>query len=195
MKFGLRHDLHQGKVKSYLESFKVSKPLLTTFSRVKTEFKSEPRHYDGIRSNNGYRGGGNDDEFGGYMDDVAAREMAAYGLPTSFSMSRNSLAADSMAESSSSNTRKGEKKTFYCELCLVELNSEDTMISHKNGMKHLKKERAERDRKIKLENEAGMSAEPERVSYGKMFTGICGVMPSESKCFCEYLKTTVCLKI
>ena len=38
------------------------------------------------------------------------------------------------------------------------------MISHKNGMKHLKKERAERDRKIKMENEAGMSAEPERVS-------------------------------
>ena len=47
---------------------------------------------------------------------------------------------------------------------MVELNSEDTMISHKNGMKHLKKERAERDRKIKMENEAGMSAEPERVS-------------------------------
>ena len=47
---------------------------------------------------------------------------------------------------------------------LVELNSEDTMISHKNGMKHLKKERAERDRKIKMEHEAGMSAEPERVS-------------------------------
>ena len=136
---------------------------------MKTEVKSEPRHFDGIRANNGF--GGGDDEFGGYMDDVAAREMAAYGLPTSFSMNRNSPAATSIAESSS-NTRKGEKKTFYCELCLVELNSEDTMISHKNGMKHLKKERAERDRKIKLENEAGMSAEPERVSYGIMFTAI-----------------------
>ena len=96
------------------------------------------------------------------MDDVAAREMAAYGLPTSFSMNKNSMAGSSVTESTS-NTRKGEKKTFYCELCLVELNSEDTMISHKNGMKHLKKERAERDRKIKMENEAGMS-EPERVS-------------------------------
>ena len=41
---------------------------------------------------------------------------------------------------------------------MVELNSEDTMISHKNGMKHLKKERAERDRKIKMENEAKTSA-------------------------------------
>ena len=53
---------------------------------------------------------------------------------------------------------------------LVELNSEDTMISHKNGMKHLKKERAERDRKIKMENEAGMSAEPERVGNSKLIS-------------------------
>ena len=53
---------------------------------------------------------------------------------------------------------------------MVELNSEDTMISHKNGMKHLKKERAERDRKIKMENEAGMSAEPERVSDLKLIS-------------------------
>ena len=62
---------------------------------------------------------------------------------------------------------KGEK-SFYCELCLVELNSEDTMISHRNGMKHLKKEQAEKQRRIKTENEAGMS-EPERVSYGNVF--------------------------
>lgn len=132
---------------------------------MKTEVKSESRHFDGIRANNGF--GGGDDEFGGYMDDVAAREMAAYGLPTSFSMNRNSPGASSIAESSS-NTRKGEKKTFYCELCLVELNSEDTMISHRNGMKHLKKEQAEKQRRIKSENEAGMS-EPERVSYGNVF--------------------------
>ena len=38
---------------------------------------------------------------------------------------------------------KGEK-SFYCELCLVELYSEDTMITHKNGMEHLQKEAAER---------------------------------------------------
>ena len=36
------------------------------------------------------------------------------------------------------------------------------MISHKNGMKHLKKEAAERQRRIKAENEAGLSSEPER---------------------------------
>ena len=53
---------------------------------------------------------------------------------------------------------------------LVELNSHDTMVSHKNGMKHLKKERAERDRKIKMENEAGMSAEPQRVSNYKFIS-------------------------
>ena len=140
---------------------------------MKTEVKSEPRHFDGIRSNNGSRGGGGEDVLGGYMDDVTAREMAAYGLPTSFSMNRNSM-ADSITESSS-NTRKGEKKTFYCELCLVELNSEDTMISHRNGMKHLKKEKAERDRKLKVENEAGMSSEPERVSYGKIFANMRGL--------------------
>ena len=65
--------------------------------------------------------------------------------------------------SSDTNTRKGEKKTFYCELCLVELNSEDTMNSHRNGMKHLKKEAAERQRRIKAENENGAgTAEPER---------------------------------
>ena len=49
------------------------------------------------------------------MDDVPAREMGEYGLPTSFATSKNSMAE------SSSTTRKGEKKTFYCELCLVEL--------------------------------------------------------------------------
>ena len=48
-------------------------------------------------------------------------------------------------------------ETFYCELCLVELNSEDTMISHKNGMKHLKKERAERERQLRQQQyEAAM---------------------------------------
>ena len=32
--------------------------------------------------------------------------------------------------------RKGEKKTFYCSICKIELNSEDTMTSHVNGAKH-----------------------------------------------------------
>ena len=51
--------------------------------------------------------------------------MQDYGLPTSFS---GGLAV-----------RKGEKASFWCDLCLVELNSEETMLAHKNGQKHLKK--------------------------------------------------------
>lgn len=35
--------------------------------------------------------------------------------------------------------RKGDKKTFYCNLCYIELNSEDTKISHERGVKHVKK--------------------------------------------------------
>jgi len=34
---------------------------------------------------------------------------------------------------------KGCKKTFYCQICLLELNSEDTMMSHNRGSKHMKK--------------------------------------------------------
>ena len=85
-------------------------------SRVKPEVPSED--YDGIRPNNGFRGGGggsSKSEYGGFdVDDVAAREMAACGLPTSFSMGNNSMTA-SMQEAAPapSNTRKGEKKTFY----------------------------------------------------------------------------------
>ena len=87
---------------------------------MKPEVPSED--YDGIRPNNGFRGGGGglgggQDEYGGFhVDDVAAREMAAYGLPTSFSMGNNSMAANIHEAAASSNTRKGEKKTFYCEL-------------------------------------------------------------------------------
>ena len=125
--------------------------------RVKTEVKSEPRPHDGIRPNNGLRGGG--DQTGMELDDVTSMEMAAYGLPTSFTQNKNSLSSG-LAESSA--IRKGEKKTFYCELCLVELNSEDTMNSHRSGMKHLKKERAEQERRVKLEKEAGRPAAPER---------------------------------
>ena len=36
-------------------------------------------------------------------------------------------------------SKKGEKKTYYCNICLIELNSEDTMISHRRGVKHMKK--------------------------------------------------------
>jgi len=35
---------------------------------------------------------------------------------------------------------KGNKQTFYCDICLVELSSLDTMKSHVAGVKHQKKE-------------------------------------------------------
>ena len=35
--------------------------------------------------------------------------------------------------------KKGEKKTFFCDICLLELNSVDTRNSHKAGVKHQKK--------------------------------------------------------
>ena len=34
---------------------------------------------------------------------------------------------------------RAQKKTFYCQICLIELNSEDTMKSHVKGVKHLKR--------------------------------------------------------
>jgi len=36
--------------------------------------------------------------------------------------------------------KKGEKKTYYCKICILELSSEDTMINHLNGVKHVKRQ-------------------------------------------------------
>ena len=36
--------------------------------------------------------------------------------------------------------KKGEKHSYYCDLCLVELSSDETMIAHKQGKNHLKKQ-------------------------------------------------------
>merc|ERR1719508_347551 len=37
---------------------------------------------------------------------------------------------------------RGPKKRFYCQTCMIDLNSEDTMTSHLNGVKHMKKQLA-----------------------------------------------------
>lgn len=63
-------------------------------------------------------------------DDSALQQMEALGLPTGFS-ERNPLGPKQ---------KKGDKKTFYCELCFIELNSLDTMASHVKGVKHMKKD-------------------------------------------------------
>ena len=51
--------------------------------------------------------------------------MQAFDLPTSFG--RGQIA------------KNVEKVSFYCDLCLVDLSSEETMQSHRNGKKHLAK--------------------------------------------------------
>ena len=57
------------------------------------------------------------------------QQMESMGLPTGFSFS----------QTQPERQRKGDKKTFYCEICLIELNSLDTMKSHVAGVKHMKK--------------------------------------------------------
>jgi hypothetical protein len=44
-----------------------------------------------------------------------------------------------LAFGSMETTKKGEKKSYWCDVCLLQLNSDDTMTSHMKGAKHLKK--------------------------------------------------------
>ena len=58
--------------------------------------------------------------------------MAQMGLPVEFS---GLYSSGSILQPE----RKGEKKTYYCNACSLELNSQDTANSHFNGLKHLKR--------------------------------------------------------
>ena len=49
--------------------------------------------------------------------------MESLGLPMGFYLRQPDPSA-------SNKQKKGEKKTFYCKICLIELNSQDTMTSH-----------------------------------------------------------------
>ena len=60
------------------------------------------------------------------VDDNAMAQMESMGLPTGFSF--NHAAAPQEKQ------KKGDKKTFYCQICLIELNSLDTMKSHVQGV-------------------------------------------------------------
>ena len=51
------------------------------------------------------------------------------GLPTGFSFQQGGGLPEKQ--------KKGDKKTFYCEICLIELNSLDTMKSHVSGVSNL----------------------------------------------------------
>merc|ERR1719427_893801 len=80
--------------------------------------------------------------------------MDTWGLPTGFSVGQVEK------------QRKGEKKTFYCEMCMVELSSLDTMKSHVSGVKHMKKELSlcnEREDKVRrgwITQEEAMMTQP-----------------------------------
>merc|ERR1719430_3036479 len=64
------------------------------------------------------------------VDGNQLQTMESMGLPTGFSLRMDG----------NEKQRKGDKKTFYCQICLIELNSLDTMRSHVKGVKHMKKE-------------------------------------------------------
>ena len=62
------------------------------------------------------------------QDDAELSKMELLGLPTGFSFNRQ-------GNMTSLKQKKGEKKTFYCNICLIELNSLDTMKSHIEGVR------------------------------------------------------------
>ena len=72
------------------------------------------------------------------FDDKERARMDDMGLPSGFSFGH-------MAQIDPRQTR-GFKKTFYCNICLIELNSEDTMISHMKGVKHMRKSLTNREK-------------------------------------------------
>lgn len=63
------------------------------------------------------------------VDSDQLQQMEKMGLPTGFTF----------GQTQPERQRKGDKKSFYCEICLVELNSLETMKSHVAGIKHMKK--------------------------------------------------------
>ena len=61
-------------------------------------------------------------------------QMESLGLPTGFSFSHATTVREAGL------TKKGDKKSYYCQTCLIDLNSEDTMKSHLTGKKHMMKQ-------------------------------------------------------
>ena len=74
---------------------------------------------------------------GEYEDNDTAmelRQMEMMGLPTVLQLGKGRMAMDH-----NSNVHLKREKTLYCTPCKLRLNSEDTMKSHLNGKKHMKK--------------------------------------------------------
>jgi len=72
--------------------------------------------------------------FSNHDDEFA--KMEALGLPTGFQF--GNMSSDCGRSASNLKTKK-QKKTYYCYVCKIELNSEDTLISHMKGTRHMKK--------------------------------------------------------
>ena len=70
------------------------------------------------------------------MDSKALAQMEILGLPTGFSLNHGTPARDARMKTK----KKGDKKTWECKTCLLVLSSEDTMIQHLTGKKHMKKQ-------------------------------------------------------
>jgi len=86
------------------------------------------------------------------FDDKERARMDGMGLPSGFSFGH-------MAQIDPRQTR-GFKKTFYCNICLIELNSEDTMISHMKGVKHMRKSLTNREKCARLGREPSPEVVP-----------------------------------
>jgi len=76
----------------------------------------------------------------GYYGDTKDRKMMEQmGLPTGFTSESSRMSHHIEEGTIRERGKRGEKKTYYCEICMIELNSFDTMNSHIKGVKHMKK--------------------------------------------------------
>ena len=75
----------------------------------------------------------------GQEDMKMMADMERMGLPTGFSFGNLQYEAPAPSHLRT----KKQKKTFWCQTCKLELNSEDTLISHMKGQKHMKKQLAQ----------------------------------------------------
>jgi len=71
-------------------------------------------------------------------------KMKMMGLPTGFMFDGYGHKQKVAPEQT-----RGFKKTFYCHTCKIDLSSEDTMVSHLKGSKHMKRKLAEEERQLK----------------------------------------------
>ena len=72
-------------------------------------------------------------------DDLAASPKAEFDEDNKFKMEFEEGEDPTCSSGQYQLQRKGEKKTFYCNLCKIPLSSIETMMSHKQGAKHTRK--------------------------------------------------------